>query len=174
MIHGNDYSISTKVDGEDVHVNISFAGVFPDGGIVEYIAAAPVERRASYTGSGLPYASASMAFENTPNKGTASIVNGYVKVTLRCPNSYYVGLGTVLVPPTLYLTYYVAGVHKQSNVLIGKGIPYRSLTYPASRSQASFYDNIQRLPVRSQEQVLRDSAFPEHAAVDFWGLKPAL
>ena len=66
-----------------------------------------------------------------------------------------------------------------SNVLVlklGQGIPYRSLTWPRKRNWnigPMFFCN-NNLPVRNQEQILRDSAYPKvnEEASNFWGLIP--
>lgn len=143
--------------------------------IVEYIAAAPTDLRASYTGSGLPFASPEMAMQGTPNKGTITLEAGNAfKINLKMPNSHYAALGTVLVPPTLYLTFFDMNLQKERTVsiVVDEPIPYRTLTYPNQRTSAMFYDV--KLPVRSQEQILRDSAYPCQMvqAPNFWGLKP--
>lgn len=146
----------------------------PDGGVVEYIAAAPAERRATFTGSGLPFASPRQAFERTPNRGVARVgPGGTVMLQLLYPNAYYVGLGTAYVPPVVHVSYTVAGAGVRETVAVGGGLPFRTLTYPGTRSSCMFYDNW-NLPVRTQEQILRSSAYPEARATpaNFWGLKP--
>ena len=45
----------------------------PDSMKLTYVAAAPVEWRSSFTGSGLPFTSKDQAFHNTPNQGTAMV-----------------------------------------------------------------------------------------------------
>ena len=148
---------------------------------IYYFAANPPDYRATYTGSGLPFANQAQAFENTPNKGKVAIVNGTFEIQLMYPNSYYIGLGTVIVPPSLFLEYEtMQGVSRTVTIKLSDGIPYRLLTYPMqntmARKDAMFYSHGWKLPVRSQEQVLRDSAYPTvnkmHA--NFWGLKPPL
>ena len=152
------------------------------GNKVYYIAAAPPDYRANFSGSGLPFASQVQAFENTPNKGFIES-SGEFSIKVMTPNAYYVGLGTVYVPPTLYLEYInIQGKKRNVSIKLSDGIPYRSLTHPgpgqntAPRADAMFYATQFNLPVRSQEQILRDSAYPSanHMDTDFWGLKPPL
>uniref|UniRef100_A0A6C0BG07 Uncharacterized protein n=1 Tax=viral metagenome TaxID=1070528 RepID=A0A6C0BG07_9ZZZZ len=150
-----------------------------------FVAASPPDYRATFTGSGLPFHSQIQAFQNTPNKGSIDI-NGYgeeFEIKLIMPNSYYVGLGTVVVPPTLYLEYVNQfDVKRNISVKLSYGIPYRSLTWPgpgqntAPRANVMFYGTQFNLPVRSQEQILRDSCYPVQNKMDsdFWGLKPPL
>ena len=147
----------------------------PDGGRVSYIAAAPVGLNSSYSGSGLPFANREQAFYATPNRGTFGVApDGSFEVGLVPPNSFYDGLGTVKVPPTLFISYTSGGRPVRSSVVVGGGLPFRALTYPATRSSATFY--APEAPfVRSQEEILRASAYPETDAepADFWGGKPA-
>lgn len=160
-----------------ITLTITFkSGVNPDASQMEYIAAAPVERRASYTGSGLPFSSAQMAFDNTPNKGSIQMNTYTHEIVVKSPNSYYSGHGTVLIPPTVYFSFIQNGKHRKVSVKLNDGVYYRTLTYPSQRTGAMFYDNVQNLPVRSQEQVLRDSAYPQDLSTvkTFWNLKPSL
>lgn len=150
-----------------------------------YLAAAPPDYRATFSGSGLPFASQVQAFDNTPNRGSVR-VPGYGSefvINLMTPNAYYTGLGTVYVPPTLYIEYTSQqGIKRNLSVKVSNGIPYRSLTHPGpgqgviARANAMFYATQFHLPVRSQEQILRDSAYPENNKMnkDFWGLKPPM
>jgi hypothetical protein len=154
---------------------------FVKNNTIYYLAANPPDYRATYTGSGLPFANQHQAFENTPNKGKVQVIDGTFEIKIMYPNSYYIGLGTVLVPPTLYLEYYnTEGKTRKVSIKLSDGIPYRLLSYPMQntlpRKDAMFYSFGWQMPVRTQEQVIRDSAYPDknimHA--NFWGLKPPL
>lgn len=151
------------------------------GGIIKFIAAAPLERRASFTGSGLPFANASQAFDNTPNKG--SIELGFMnkfEFSVIMPNTYCVGLGTVEVPPTVFIMYNNGDENKKVGVRVGSSCPYRSLTYPTGRDNGTarkdcmFYKGLEKLPVRTQEQIIRDSAYTDDSMMhkNHWGFKP--
>jgi hypothetical protein len=152
--------------------------------IIYYIAASPPDYRTTYTGSALPFANQSQAFDNTPNKGTVRVQGGQFKLDLMYPNSYMVGLGSVTVPPMVHLEYkLLSGQKRNVSIKISDGIPYRSLTYPTggdgncARRDATFYSVHHCLPIRnSQEQILRESGFPEKNQMpsNFWGKKPAL
>lgn len=143
---------------------------------VQFIAASPMERRMSYMGSGLPFANAKQAFDNTPNVGTVEVKNNQFLITISLPNSYYVNLGAVLVPPTLYMTYVSAraGTEKVISLKVSESIPYRTLTYPYSRINNLFYEQDYN-NIRSQESILRASEYPkniEHPIKSFWNSKP--
>jgi len=142
-----------------------------------YWAAAPATRGIGFTGSGLPYPNPEQAYDQTPNQGAARATGGQFSIKLRSPNAYYVGLGSLYVPPVLHVK--VCGEDTVHHIPLTHGIPFRTLTYPAPpsknpRSNAMFYCT-GTLPVRSQEQILRDSAYKSEVPMpdNFWGLRPA-
>lgn len=144
---------------------------------IRYIAGNPPDYRATYTGSALPFASQAQAFDNTPNRGSVALIDNTFEIRLIYPNSYYIGLGTVIVPPTVYIYYTThEGQERQIPIQISDGVPYRTLTYPSIRKDAMFYGSGWSLPVRTQENILRDSGYPSMNTVDVnhWGLKPPL
>lgn len=171
----------TKSDKKyDIIVKGTMVDVVPSGEI-RFIAASPCDRRASYTGSGLPFHSAEQAFLDSPNRGIIKVQGNYFEIPLLFPNSYQIRLGRELVPPTLFLMYDdIAGNVRVVRIKLGDPVPYRFLGYPSQftlgRNDASFYHAHHNLPVRSQEQVLRDGAYPgkNKMSEDFWGLRPAL
>ena len=146
-----------------------------------YWAAAPATLSTSYSGSGLPYASPEQAYEDSMNVGSVECCNKTFEINIYMPNSYYVGLGSLYVPPNIHFKICEEGSdNKFMTIKLNDGIPYRTLTYPAPpsktpRTNALFYDNRERLPFRSQEKILRDSAYPCNSSMpdNFWGLKPA-
>jgi hypothetical protein len=159
------------------------------GGKIKYRAANPMDKRSSFSGSGLPFANYEQAFDNSPNKGQLELgLNNTFELDILMPNSYYNSLGTVLVCPSLFITFHDGQKEKTIAIKLNNPVPYRTLTYPmsskgehTSRQNPTFYDGIYNLPVRSQEQILRDSGYPEtlnesphHKSlpVNFWGAKP--
>jgi hypothetical protein len=153
----------------------------PDGANVLFWAANPPNYNTGFSGSGLPFPSPDIAFDNTPNKGAVKVQDGNFKFYIRYPSSFYAGLGTYYVPPHVY--YKVCdGSGKESRVhaiKLGEGIPFRSLTYPpppmtAPRRDCNFYGGRDELPIRTQEQILRDGGYPDKNTTpdNFWGLVP--
>jgi len=140
-----------------------------------YYSSNPPTYCTSYSGSGLPYPNPLIAFDNTPNKGAVMTgSSGEFKFRVRYPNSYYAGLGTVYVPPHVYVK--VCGQEKVHTIKLGNGIPFRLLSYPpptAPRKNPLFYNTKGRnmLPPRTQERILRDSRYPSKNVMpkDFWG-----
>ena len=168
---------STPSTHKDMNVTIEFEEVVDDG-IVSYIAPSPPDYRSSFTGSGMPWTNWKQAFDNTPNKGTIDITAANATVKIVYPNSFYSGLGTVIIGPTLYLNYTSGGQDRRKAIRLSDGVPYRLLSYPMKftkpRKNVMFYDGIWDLPVRTQEQILLSAGYPDtnHMSPNFWGLKP--
>lgn len=141
-------------------------------------AANPASRGYSFSGSGLPYPTPEMAFEDTPNRGVVPIRGNYFEFRVHYPNAFYAGMGTQYVSPSVFVKVCEDGgdnrIHK---IALGTGIPYRSLDHPAGRyeHQQMFYHGRDALPHRTQEQILRDSAYPTttdgtyRTPANFWG-----
>ena len=151
----------------------------PSNSTVVFWAANPATYSTSYSGSSLPYASPSMAFENTPNKGAVKVrSDGSFEFKVQYPNSFYSGLGSLYHPPKVYVKVCNDSQdNKVQSITLGEGTPYRLLSYPpppssAPRRNPLFYDGRDDLPVRSQEQVLRDSGYPTESKMNnnFWGM----
>jgi len=173
----NEYC-SAKVhynNAKDVTLDGEVFGAIQDDDMF-YTAASPPDFRASYSGSALPFPSPEYAFAESSNSGVTKVHYGKFSIHLSMPNSYYSGLGTVIVPPMLYLSFVQNGNPREISIKLDNSVPFRTLTYPNQRTNAMFYDNVYGLPVRSQEQVLRDSGYPSKNITydNFWGLKPAL
>ena len=152
---------------------------------IKYWGADPVIFRYSFSGSGLPFANKEQAYSNKINMGTVNVKKSMFNFKIKIPNSYYINLGRKLIKPLLHIN--VFGTNSYETIEINDGIPYRFLNHPANidyksnlvkiykPSGPNFYVN--KLPIRSQEQILRDSAYPintDKMPDNFWGLKPAL
>jgi len=145
----------------------------------------PPDYRTSYSGSALPFKDSEMAFDQTPNAGVVNVdSDGTFEISLKYPSGYYSSLGTLYVSPHIRMQHVVNGKPGKVEIIkIGEGVPFRLLTYPpvpstAPRCSPAFYDNRAQLPVRTQEQILRDSSYPQfsqnmHMPANFWGLRPA-
>jgi hypothetical protein len=151
---------------------------------IGYIAASPYHLNSSFSGSALPYPNQSVAFDNTPTRGIVKLdANNSFEFVIEIPSAYYVNLGSILIPPQVYITYNNYFINKKESITIMNELPYRTLTYHRSHKNVQFYNNIWNLPVRDQEQILRDSAYPTcnlefegdiQTPKDFWKLKPSL
>ena len=146
---------------------------------VFFWAAAPPTYNTGFSGSGMPYPDPSVAFDRTPNKGVVDTMDGRFTINMKYPNAYYIGLGSLYVPPHVNFKVCQQGVpDKYFSVEIDGGIPFRLLTWPAPpskkpRTQAMFYYEPEK-GARSQEAILRASAYPSVNAMpdNFWGERP--
>lgn len=150
---------------------------------VQYWAAAPPNYRTSFAGSGLPFPNEEIAFQNSPNVGKVPLAaDGSFRIRLQYPNSYYKRLGAVYVRPSLKILFRDSHGNMMGKIVtinVGEGIPFRSLTWPRLRSWSKgplFYCGRESLPVRTQAQILADSAYPcqNMEPPNFWGVRPPL
>ena len=133
----------------------------------------------NYSGSGLPFPNEDIAFDDTNNYGIVKSKGNTFSFMINYPNSYYKNLGTVYVPPQIKVRIIDENGKNLTEIYkinLGNGIPFRSLTWPTIRKWNDgplFYCN-NNLPVRTQEQILKDSAFPckNKEPENFWGLRP--
>ena len=133
----------------------------------------------SYAGSGMPYATEKMAFDNTENKGIVPVEGINFSFKLDYPNSYYKDMGKTYVPPQANVVFVDENQQPLSKVYqikLGNGIPFRSLTWPRKRNWNNgpmFYCNSD-LPIRTQAQILEDSSYPctNQEPKNFWGSVP--
>jgi len=171
--HNNVFTISGSINSV-IHS--------PGNYYILYSAASPPTYSSNYSGSGLPFPNEKIAFENSPNKGRVDVNNNNFTFSLNYPNSYYKNLGSLYVPPEVNIEIYDCSdnlVNEPIKINLGEGIPFRSLTFPAQRNWnigPMFYVNNQMPAVRTQYQILVDSAYPKKNITpkNFWGLKPPM
>ena len=163
------------------HGDLLIKGNFKNiaNGDLYFWAAAPPTYGTSFYGSGHPYPNPTVAYEGTPNKGMVKIENSYFEISMKYPNAYYIGLGSLYVPPHINLKVCKEGREDTYfNIQVDSGIPFRTLTYPSPpsnkpRISPMFYYECQDT-ARSQEDILRASAYPSTNKMpdNFWGLRP--
>jgi len=181
----SDFTVNIKVDSKQNNNQYVITGKVSGGNLmsklfVKYSASNPPTYNSNFSGSGLPYPNEYVAFENTPNKGVVEVVNGNFTIKIKYPNSYYDNMGTIYVPPQIKLLLVNDKNKELGNAIVvklGDGIPFRTLTWPVQRNWnkgALFYNNT-NLPVRTQYQILLDSAYPSVNKMpnNFWGLRPS-
>ena len=134
---------------------------------VIFWAANPPTYNGSFSGSGLPFPNPEIAYHNSINKGSVKTIGGHYEFKIRFPNAYYVGLGSKYIEPCVHIKICQAdGEDKIKTINLGNSIPFRTLSHSKSQTQADSIDNSsfdatnKNLPVRTQEQILRDSQYP--------------
>ena len=142
-------------------------------------AAAPPTYGTSFSGSGMPYPDPLTAYDRTPNKGVLDVVNGNFTINMKYPNAYYIGLGSVHVPPHINFKICEEGKDDEYfSVQIDDGVPFRMLSFPAPptkkpRTSAMFYCEPEK-GARTQEAILRASKYPSTNKMpdNYWGERP--
>ena len=123
----------------DIVVQGEINSSIPDP-IIVYWAANPPTYGQGYSGSALPYYDSIQAFDRTPNIGAVKAVNRKFEFRIKYPNSYYVGLGSLYVPPHVHFKICenknldinkIKSEGDYHTIQIDEGIPFRTLTHPA-------------------------------------------
>lgn len=123
------------------------------------IAANPIDRMTNYSGSGLPFPCAEIAFENTPNKIIID-ASGQFSTTFKYPNSFYAQNGIDKIISSVFFLLYDANnkvLNKQIELL--DWCVLRTLTHRSARKSPEFYaakDYL--LPIANAETVMREYA----------------
>jgi len=170
-------SITYKGTG-DLVVQGQIKSALPQSTIY-FWAAAPPTYGTSFSGSGMPYPNPLVAYDRTPNKGVVNVVNGQFNFSIKQPNAYYIGLGSLYIPPHInFKVCSPSAADSYFSVQIDDGVPFRMLTYPAPptkkpRLSPMFYCEPEK-GARSQEDILRASAYPSTNSMpdNFWGDRP--
>jgi hypothetical protein len=161
-----------RVDCQGVAINEGTGDITIQGEVntmsanptIVYWAPNPPTYSTSYSGSALPYHDSIQAYDNTPNIGAVKAENRKFSFRVKYPNSYYVGLGSLYVPPHIHfkiceendkkglLNNVKMNVSEETNnrvnnnvtgqsendgyhtIQIDEGIPFRTLTYPSPPS----------------------------------------
>tara|TARA_B110000211_G_C13956031_1_gene498353 strand:- start:192 stop:767 length:576 start_codon:yes stop_codon:yes gene_type:complete len=171
-----DNVIEQDIDGD--FIVRGFEPAIAPGSTVIFWAAAPPTYNGSFSGSGLPFPNPEIAYQNSVNKGSVKTVGGHYEFKIRFPNAYYVGLGSKYIEPCVHIKICQEhGEDKLKTIKLGNSIPFRSLTHSTgqrnipARNNSSFYSGRDKLPTRTQEQILRDSQYPDDNKMsdNFWG-----
>jgi len=150
---------------------------YPIDSYVKYFAPAPTDYGISFSGSGLPFPNRKMAYEGTPNKGIAQLQGNHYEFNIKYPNSYYDNMGTKLITPEVQIVVCNKNgepISKYFRIPLGDPVAYRSLTFTEKRNWnngSMFYCN-NNLPQRTQEQILKASAYVKKEHPNFWGTMP--
>lgn len=126
---------------------------------VEIVAPAPIDRMMNYSGSGLPFPCAEIAFENTPNRFEVN-ESGKFAATFAYPNSYYTNDAFKKVVSSIF-----AVLHPKNNqdpIVVRMELPeqvpltVRSLTHRPKRTDPEFYRlKTDIIGVRGAEDTMR-------------------
>lgn len=127
---------------------------------VEIVAPAPADRMMNYSGSGLPFPCAAIAFENTPNRIIVGD-NGLFQGVFAYPNSYYTNDAFNKIVSSVFAILYSKD-EKVEPIVVRMELPeqvpltVRTLTHRPKRVDPEFYrvkEDI--IGVRSAEATMR-------------------
>lgn len=149
---------------------------------IRWIAPNAPHRGFSFSGSGLPYANADQAFDNTNNKGVIESPDGSFQIYLeKMPGAYYTGLGSTYVPPIVMIEAVLSNNENQTFrthlFLTPVGVPYRWIagSPPGPRvdhgedetGRAMYYYGREELGLfQNQEALLRFKGYPSYQAAE--------
>jgi len=128
---------------------------------MELLAPNPVDRGASYSGSGLPYPCPSIAFDESPNYYLIPENGHFNNVVFSYPNSYYTIGGPNKVPSSLFIT-----LHPKNNDKIHLRFelkdlfPLKTLTYRPHNVGGPIYYSVkeQLIEIQGAEATARTYA----------------
>lgn len=92
----------------------------------------PIDRMTNYTGSGLPFPCAQIAFENTPNMARLTDPSGSFELTFTYPNGYYTTDAFTKIEPSIFVTLYWKDASKEKTIVrlpLKDPLPLRTLSY---------------------------------------------
>ena len=123
---------------------------------VVFVANNPIDKKASYSGTGLPFPCADIAFEGTKN---VAMVNdtGNIDIKFSYPNSYYSVANKKKVVSSVFLIIEMSNGSKEFIRLQLEDLyPLRTLINRETRNGPEFYSNkYEILRVDTAEEVLR-------------------
>ena len=147
----NEYLSLSVTNTYDGRLNLS--GQVKQGNVgIELLAANPIDRMASYTGSGLPFPCLDIALEGTVNR---YIVDTPTFTTqFEFPNSFYDATWSKKIGPAIFAVVHLAdGSQSVFKLDLEDPLPLKTLTHRPERSP-EFYANREKMGVKDQFALL--------------------
>jgi hypothetical protein len=131
-----------RVVGDEIHLTGKFNDL-DQYDTAEILAANPIDRMTNYSGSGLPFPCAAIAFDMTPNYTILTDKSGVFSVLFSYPNSYYTEDGFTKIPPSIF---FILRSASRDPVFVKFSLPYqdsilhvRTLGYRPKHSMGPAY-----------------------------------
>jgi hypothetical protein len=162
----NEYlqcSIETRGDdNKEIHLK-GYIKQMASASEVVISASKPINRMTNYTGSGLPYPCAQVAFENTPNLLVVRDPTGAFDVVFSYPNSYYTADFYTRIEPSVFVSFQWKDASRESTMVrlpLEDRLPLRTLTYrPGFYKGPQYYAaKTDIIGVRGAEATMRSLA----------------
>ena len=142
-----------------IHVTGQFKKYEYSSGRLYFWASSPPDHLLSFSGSGLPFASAEMAFDKTPNTGFASVHGGHFSFRLIHPNTYYTNNGKDKIAPRVYFRHCSESAQIYLLNLSDLEVPFRDLNHNQNRTTPNFYTNKIQSCELTQEEIIRKRSY---------------
>ena len=116
----------------------------------------------SFSGSGIPYPTEEIAYENTDNYGAILVRDGQFTFTMKCPSGYY--MGTKYNPPLVKIRFtdrYNNDVSNIYTIVLDCDMPNRKYLSNGQPMKLKVSE------IKSQEDILRNNAYPFPLAQNF-------
>jgi hypothetical protein len=154
--------VMCKVDFLKNCSGIRIIGTIPNRDIykkVMLIAANPIDKMSSYSGTGLPYPCADIAFEGSKNNFEIN-ASGNFNTEFSYPNSYYTVANKMKVVSSIFfILENMQGKKEFVRFELKDMYPLRTLTNRESRSGPQFYsDKYDILPIETAEAIMKEYA----------------
>lgn len=123
-------------------------------------AANPIDRMSNYTGSGLPFPCARIAFENTPNHARVSDPSGQFDLDFAYPNGYYTLDAYSKIEPSIFVTIEWKDASREQTVVrlpLDDPLPIRTLSYRPNYYKGPHYYAVKSdvIGIRGAEATMR-------------------
>ena len=154
--------VACKVVPDDTWTNIKISGSVANRGSYKsalMIAGNPIDKKSSYSGTGLPFPCADIAFEETKNVHNID-QSGYINATFTYPNSYYtVGDKKKVISSLFFILEYHDGNKEFIRFELKDLYPLRTLVNREGRNGPEFYSSkYDMLPIDTAEILMREYA----------------
>ena len=123
---------------------------------VVFVANSPVDRKASYSGTGLPFPCADIAFEGSKNVAMVDN-NGIIDIKFSYPNSYYsVANKKKIISSVFLIIEPIDGQKEFIRFELDDLYPLRTLTNRETRLGPEFYSNkYEILPIDTSHEIMK-------------------
>lgn len=157
----NEY-VQCKIDIIGKHESINLHGSVINANLYKNVlisASNPIDKRASYHGTGLPFPCADIAFENSQNNYKVD-QTGFFDVTFSYPNSYYTVADKHRINPSVFFIIdKMDGLPELIRFELPDPYSLRTLTNRETRKGPEFYsDKYDLLPVDTAEVIMKTYA----------------
>lgn len=154
--------LQCKIDILDKCQYIHITGIVPNFSMfknVIFVAANPVDSKSSYSGKGLPFPCADIAFDNTKNVYKVES-SGVIDIKFTYPNSYYNVADKIKIISSVFVIFEYSDERKEFiRLQLPDMYELRTLVNRESRKGPEFYSQkYDLLPIDTGEMIMKEYA----------------